>query len=191
MLKYHTQIYGAYERFLINQANVFLAWRSVARHSASFSLPFHSVPSRPVLSCRVVSCRVPSCSMCSVWRSSLLRPPASVLRYSYPPSSPTSRPPSLSHDEAKVVVERRRGTVGPGERLPVLLKFFALKPAASRLTVSAVRWTVFHWNENGSGVGIGDTGEGTVGTCPRVSVLHRLEGRGKLLHGTLEQRAAR
>lgn len=142
-------------------------------------------PSRPVMSCTVVG----AC-LISPYPSSLLRLPVFILRYSYPPSSPTP-PPSLSHDEATVVVERRRGTVGPGERLPVLLKFCALKPAASRLTVSAVRWTVFHWSEKGSSVVIGDAGERTVETCPRVSVSHRLEGRGKLLHGTLEQRAAR
>lgn len=90
--------------------------------------------------------------------------------------------------EAVVAIERRRLTVGPGERLPVLLKFCALKPAEGALTVSAVRWTVFHWKEAGEG---GGGGEGVGEGCPRVWVSHRLEGRGKLLHATLEQRAAK
>ncbi|CAM9817207.1 unnamed protein product [Ectocarpus fasciculatus] len=88
---------------------------------------------------------------------------------------------------AAVAIERRRATVPPGERLPVLLKFCALRPTAAALTVSAVRWTVFQWNggkEAGSGAGTGEV-------CPRVWVSHRLEGRGKLLHATLEQRAAK
>lgn len=90
--------------------------------------------------------------------------------------------------EAVVAIERRRVTVGPGERLPVLLKFCALRPAEAALTVSAVRWTVFHWKEAGGG---GEGGEGMRESCPRVWVSHRLEGRGKLLHSTLEQRVAR
>lgn len=86
-----------------------------------------------------------------------------------------------------VAVERRRATVGAGERLPVLLKFCALRPASTTLTVSAVRWTVFQWNGEAE-MGTGEEGDGG---CPRVWVSHRLEGRGKLLHATLEQRAAK
>ena len=92
---------------------------------------------------------------------------------------------------AVVAIERRRVMVGPGERLPVLLQFCALRPADATLTVSAVRWTVFHWKgAGGVGAGMG-VGEGMDGGCPRVWVSHRLEGKGKLLHGTLEQRAAK
>lgn len=90
-----------------------------------------------------------------------------------------------------VAIERRRATVPPGERLPVLLKFCALRPAAATLTVSAVRWTVFRWNNNGGDVAGRGGGGGDEAECPRVWVSHRLEGRGRLLHATLEQRAAR
>eukprot|EP00752_Nemacystus_decipiens_P016769 g15006.t1 len=98
---------------------------------------------------------------------------------------------AVRDDTALVAIERRRATVPPGERLPVLLKFCALRPAAATLTVSAVRWTVFRW-DGGDAVGAGGVGEaGESGGCPRVWVSHRLEGRGRLLHATLEQRAAR
>ena len=106
-----------------------------------------------------------------------------------PTSSPggadNSASDAASASTASVAIERRRATVPPGERLPVLLKFCALRPAAAMLTVSAVRWTVFQWNGGG---GLGGTGDSV---CPRVWVSHRLEGRGRLLHATLEQRAAR
>lgn len=76
--------------------------------------------------------------------------------------------------------------------MPVLLRFCALKPAVSTLTVSAVRWTIFQWDSTGGGEGKGEgEGEGEADKCPRVWVSHKLEGRGKLLHTTLEQRAAR
>lgn len=100
------------------------------------------------------------------------------------PTPVTAAASTTGDAAAAVAIERCRATVPPGERLPVLLKFCALRPAAATLTVSAVRWTVFQWN---GGKEVGGMGE----TCPRVWVSHRLEGRGKLLHATLEQRAAK
>ncbi|CBJ30639.1 conserved unknown protein [Ectocarpus siliculosus] len=103
---------------------------------------------------------------------------------SSPPTPATAAAAATDATAAAVAIERRRATVPPGERLPVLLKFCALRPATAALTVSSVRWTVFQWN---GGKEAGGTGE----ACPRVWVSHRLEGRGKLLHATLEQRAAK
>ena len=89
---------------------------------------------------------------------------------------------------ASVAIERRRATVAPGERLPVLLKFCALRPAAAALTASAVKWAVFRRKGDEKG-GVGETR--TSESCDRVWVSHRLEGKGRLLHATLEQRAAK
>lgn len=86
------------------------------------------------------------------------------------------------------MVERRRATIAPGVRLPVLLKFCALRSAAASLTVSAVKWTVLqHASDGGGGIEAAVKGAGGA----RVWVAHRLEGKGALLHSTLEQRAAR
>lgn len=100
---------------------------------------------------------------------------------------------------ASVVVERKRATVGPGRRLPVLLKFCAVRASEEVLTVSFVRWTVLETSmpspgaqdrREGGGTHVSDSG-GAGDDAPRVWVSHRLEGKGQLLHGTREQRATR
>lgn len=120
-------------------------------------------------------------------------------------ATPTSRPST-----PMVIVERKCATVGPGKTLPVLLKFCALRASSKVLTVSYVRWTVLgtsssslsspspalssspadHPRGQAAAVHGGDLGARQA-SSPRVWIRHRLEGKGQLLHGTLEQRAAR